>query len=200
MQTLANPKPSQRRSHPAIRVRSTVSGWALPLREMGMEEHWKLIPDYPGVWVSDFGMVKSDRMQTGRILRPWREGRGYLTVCLRHLDGRRRNVRVHVLVLRAFRGDPEFGMECRHLNGNPADNRLCNLVWGTHQQNCHDTSVHGRIHCGEQSKVSKLTRDQAREIRDSAGTLTAYRVAKMFGITHSHVARIRAGQCWACLV
>lgn len=29
-------------------------------------------------------------------------------------------------------------MECRHLNGNPVDNRLENLCWGTHSENEYD--------------------------------------------------------------
>jgi hypothetical protein len=50
---------------------------------------------------------------------------------------------VHHLVLETFISPRSEGLECRHLNGNPADNRLQNLSWGTHSENELDKVKHG---------------------------------------------------------
>jgi len=46
----------------------------------------------------------------------------------------------------AFRGLPKPGEVCRHLNGNPHDNRLDNLSWGTPSENMLDKARHGTHH------------------------------------------------------
>lgn len=60
---------------------------------------------------------------------------------------------VHRLVLEAFVGPCPKGMQCRHLNGIPTDNRLENLRWGTPSEDNYDRVRHGthqhtkRTHC-----------------------------------------------------
>jgi len=50
---------------------------------------------------------------------------------------------VHALVLEAFdRSRPE-GTQCRHLDGDPTNNRLDNLAWGTPSENTLDAVRHG---------------------------------------------------------
>src|SRR5271166_1685861 len=44
----------------------------------------------------------------------------------------------HTLVLLTFVGPCPEGYECRHLDGNPANNRLRNLAWGTRLENAAD--------------------------------------------------------------
>ncbi|KKK57425.1 hypothetical protein LCGC14_1416830 [marine sediment metagenome] len=74
---------------------------------------------------------------------------------------------VHRLVLETFIGSCPNGMECRHLNNNPSDNRLENLKWGTRSENSRDSLRHG-THSGlgkygEKSSQSKLS-DQDRQL------------------------------------
>ena len=45
------------------------------------------------------------------------------------------SLRVHRAVLEAWVGPRPKGYECDHINGNPSDNRLCNLEWVTHEEN-----------------------------------------------------------------
>jgi len=52
---------------------------------------------------------------------------------------------VHRLVLEAFVGPCPEGMECRHIDGNPANNRLENLTWGTRQDNRLDDIINGTM-------------------------------------------------------
>lgn len=106
-----------------------------------MTETWKVIPGYEGQYeVSDQGRVKSyRRYKEGRILRPGRMPAGHLSVAL----GRRNSQCVHKLVLLAFVGAPPHKHECLHANGDPSDNRLINLRWGTRTENIRDSIRHG---------------------------------------------------------
>jgi hypothetical protein len=104
-------------------------------------EIWKAIPGYEGQYeVSDQGRVKSYRRDhEGRFLRPGRMPGGHLSVAL----GRGNSQCVHKLVLLAFVGPAPDKHECCHNNGNPADNRLENLRWGTRRENILDAVRHG---------------------------------------------------------
>ena len=104
-------------------------------------EVWKLVPEYDGKYeVSDQGRVRSfQRNPQGRILRPGRMPGGHLSVAL----GRGNSQCVHKLVLLTFVGVAPDKHECRHLNGDPADNRLENLCWGTRSENIKDAVRHG---------------------------------------------------------
>ena len=119
------------------------------------EEIWKPVPGYEGRYeVSDIGRVRSlDRAvicmgeikgayvsrKKGRVLRPGPSNYGHLSVVL----GRGKTRMVHELVLRAFVGDPPDKHECCHNNGDPTDNRLSNLRWGTRSENIRDAINHG---------------------------------------------------------
>jgi HNH endonuclease/NUMOD4 motif-containing protein len=112
-------------------------------------EEWRPVVGYEGSYeVSDHGTIRSiDRivMRNGRpnrlrgqLLRPGRQKSGHRFV---NLPGR--NHRVHRLVLAAFVGPCPRGLEGCHENGDPSDNRLSNLRWGTHTSNNRDKQRHG---------------------------------------------------------
>lgn len=132
------------------------------MSELSVAERWLPIPGHDGYEASDHGRVRSvDRVirdSLGRVRRL----RGYVlspvlagsrdprwTVTL---NGQRRRW-VHRLVLSAFVGECPPGQEGCHDNGDPFDNRLGNLYWGTHSQNMLDKQRHGtdqhrnRTHC-----------------------------------------------------
>ena len=50
---------------------------------------------------------------------------------------------MHMLVLLAFSGPRNDGLQTRHMDGNPANNTLSNLRYGTAKQNIQDQLVHG---------------------------------------------------------
>jgi len=130
-------------------------------------ECWLPVPDFEGFYeISDLGRIRSlDRMvptrgagmrlSPGRILKGGTHHRtGHKHVIL-SAEGRRLASTVHRLVMLAFVGPRPAGMEIRHLNGIPDDNRLINLAYGTAAENAADRDdVHGRnfesnkTHCG----------------------------------------------------
>jgi NUMOD4 motif len=101
-------------------------------------ERWQPVPGWTAYEASDRGQIRSvprltgnGRRHGGMVLRQRVDRKGYRTVTLTQ-GGRRRTVRVHVLVMLAFAGPPPPGKpQVRHLNGRPADNRWPqNLAYG----------------------------------------------------------------------
>jgi hypothetical protein len=109
-------------------------------------ESWLPVVDWEGFYeVSDLGRVRSvvDRVRhPAKVLNPWIVGVGYRRVDLR--DGRRSSQFVHQLVLEAFVGPCPEGMEVCHNDGDPTNNRLDNLRYGTRTGNMQDRTRHGR--------------------------------------------------------
>ena len=116
---------------------------------MSNTETWRPVPGWDNLYeVSDLGRVRSlDRIDSrgrprlGRV-RELTAHAGYPRVNLWR-DGEFETALVHRLVLTAFAGAPPEGHEARHLNDNPADNRLENLAWGTKSENEQDRLRHG---------------------------------------------------------
>lgn len=125
------------------------------------KEEWRPIVGHEGRYeVSNIGRVKAlEKSQRGRVypelIMKLQKGTRipYLRVQLLGLDGRKRWSSVHVLVLEAFVCPRPKGLEARHRNGQPQDNRVENLAWGTHSQNQLDTVLYGnnpnanKTHC-----------------------------------------------------
>lgn len=121
-------------------------------------ERWCWVPDYEGLYrVSDRGDVWSEPRSTtrGGSLKHIIDKRGYHYITLTK-DGRQRRFQVHRLVMAAFVGACPEGLEVRHLDGNPANNRWepgdteeeirangGNLIYGTHSANMRDKKEHG---------------------------------------------------------
>lgn len=126
-------------------------------------ETWLDIPGYEGRYrVSDQGQVLAlarERLIRGRLqprkecllqgtIKKW----GHRRVQL-YFNGKRREFFVHRLVMLAFVGPVPEGMEVCHNNGDPTDNRLTNLRYGTRSDNERDKVRHGthnfahRTHC-----------------------------------------------------
>lgn len=129
-------------------------------------ERWLPVVGWEGFYeVSNHGRVRSvDRVirlrngksQTfrGKIRRPCRTSQsGHWGLSLLR-PGERFSVRIHVLVLEAFRGPRPAGLIACHNDGNVDNNCLSNLRWDTHQANTFDAIRHGRKagRCGPDSQ------------------------------------------------
>ena len=92
---------------------------------------------------------------------------------------------VHQLVLLTFAGPPGAGQEVRHLNGDPKDNRLENLAYGTRTENILDVFRQGKA-------WRKLTAKDAADIRirlrdGDAGAA----IARDYGVSQSAISCIK---------
>lgn len=114
-------------------------------------EIWKDIPGYEECYqVSNFGRVRSlDKILfiddgkrlpfvkqiTGKVLSPGETNAGHLSVVL---ERGKASSQVHQLVMLAFVGPPPKNTEVRHLDGDPKNNKLENLQYGSRRENILD--------------------------------------------------------------
>jgi NUMOD4 motif/HNH endonuclease len=122
----------------------------------GSDEMWKPIPGFRYYEASDHGRIRSiDRVIAGRqlqgkVLAPRTSNSGYLLVNLTGDTGVKQTRTVHTLVMRAFVGACPAGMETRHLDDNPLNNRWApttppgNLVYGSKAEQEDDKYRNGR--------------------------------------------------------
>lgn len=124
-----------------------------------MDEIWRDVAGYDGVYqVSNAGRVRrtiaanEGRTKPG-VLSPGISELGHGHVALTR-DGKRKQIGVHRLVALAFIGpQPSPRHLVCHNNGDPRDNRVENLRWGTQSDNINDSVVHGthrntrKTHC-----------------------------------------------------
>ena len=113
---------------------------------------WKFIQgtDNKAIITSDGRVFRRRKMYAGfgkkrhsigwtefKEVKPWL-GCGYLQVTL---SGIRIPQLVHRLVAEAFVPNPENKPCVDHINGNRADNRIENLRWVTHKENCNNPNT-----------------------------------------------------------
>ena len=145
-------------------------------------ERWSDILGHPRYEVSDVGRVKNK--ETGRVLRPGRQSSGHVSVVL----GRGNTRTVHSLVAEAFCGPRRPGFEVRHLDGDPSNNRLTNLAWGTRGENNRDKKYHA-------GQKNRMTLQAARAAKaDLLAGFPQRAVAAKFGISKSAAYAISAGK------
>lgn len=146
--------------------------------------------------VSNLGRVRSIHKVHAqpRIMKTWLIN-GYEHVPL-FLNGKRKNAKVHRLVLAAFSGPPPPGYAGAHLNGKRNDNNINNLAWKTYKENEIDKDRHGRRPTGERHYRSKLTQEQVDTIRRMPNGKGTNDLARAFGVHRTHIRRVRVGEYW----
>jgi len=162
---------------------------------------WYEIPGYPGYEITKGGQVRSWRHKTGKRKQPWilkqaKDRCGYAYVhCMNGQPPECQ--KVHRLLLFTFVGEQPEGMECRHLNGDPSDNRIKNLRWGTPKENSQDCMRHGRFPRGEIHGKAKLTNHDVLDIRRRvrAGEKQS-NLAREFGVRETNISAIILRQTW----
>ena len=172
---------------------------------------WGNVIGYEGKYeVSDSGRVRSlicggrwgQRTRSSPFyMKPKIIRGGYLYVGLRFPGEKQVWKHVGVLVLESFRGLAPKGTECSHLNGDPRDNRILNLVWETRSQNAIRRQEHGTQYApkGELSATAKLTESEVEEIRvlGRSGLVSQARIGDRYGVSQTQVGRIIRGERWA---
>lgn len=166
-------------------------------------EQWRDVPGYEGRYqVSDLGRVRSldrrvpcahgaTRQMRGRVLRPaGQKSDPHLRVVLEHHGP---GQLVHRLVAAAFLGPCPDGQEVRHLDGDPTNNRLDNLAYGTRTENILDVYAIGKAWV-------TLTIAQVREIRQrlAAGERGAD-LAREYNVGQACISAIKHRRTYAWL-
>lgn len=147
-------------------------------------EIWKNIPGHEGYFASSFGRIKKG----DRVLNQSIRVRNYLGVRVS-----KKTWLSHRLVLMAFWGMPPSDKpEGMHLNGDPRDNRIENLRWGSHAENMAMDRGNNHAHKGVRNPNRKLTMAAVNEIRRTYDNRTSHfwgatKLAKKFGIRNLQV-------------
>ena len=163
---------------------------------------WQVIPICPTYEVSDEGQVRHKRTQRLKKLQPSNCGGNYLSVQLWDTTTKRgKSYKVHWLVLLAFVGPKEDGMVIRHIDGDPLNNALTNLKYGTYSENAQDSLSHGTFCVGEDSHFSKLTEREVRVIRGLRKLGYTYkRLGEMFHVHRQTISDVCKRKYWAHVV
>ena len=108
---------------------------------------------------------------------------------------KRQRIALHVLVAITFLGPRPNGLVIAHLDGDKTNNSVENLKYVSQRENIGHRRIHGTMHCGDRSHMSRLTDHQCSRMLDclDAG-FSRRQVAKAFGVSVSHVAALKAGR------
>lgn len=104
--------------------------------------------NYPGYYVSQSGYVMGPGClgkDTGIKKSYSNDKYGHQVVDL-YVNNKRIHKYVHRLVAEAFIPNPKKYPEVRHIDGDPNNNEVTNLCWGTHADNINDAKQHGTFH------------------------------------------------------
>ena len=163
---------------------------------------YRPVLDLPGYRVGSDGIIWSRRKKSGMLSDKWQRlsgyvnSVGYLQVSLSQ-NHKTKILSVHRLVLEAFVGLCPDGMQCRHLDGNPRNNHLSNLKWGTPKENGADCIRHGTRPRGSKHGMAKLTEEDIPTIRQRLAHGESTRsIGSSFQISGVMVSRIKKGKNW----
>ncbi len=156
----------------------------------------KEIPGYFGYYAGEDGFIYSNKSGVLRKLAVRRSSRHPYLMTGLYVEGRRKRIRLHKLILNAFVGPRPIGFEARHLDGDCLNNKPNNLSWGTRLENVNDKRKHGTIPVGERNGRSKLTKGQVSEIINLKGVMSTYRIAKIYGVGQTTISAIHSGRSW----
>jgi predicted DNA-binding protein (UPF0251 family) len=160
------------------------------------------IPFAPGYMLVDGGVVWSSRSRHAVV--PWHIKRpcppdkksGHIRIWL-SINGKSECFYVHALVLEVFKEPCPPGLECRHLDGNPANNFVYNLVWGTRAENIADMKRHGTDLSGEKHPFARLTEVNIVEIfRLASQGMPQWRIGEIYGVHQAHISGILLRKFW----
>lgn len=145
------------------------------------------------LYASGFGGVDRSRW---RRLRPCEQSSGHVHVTLRR-DGKSHHRQIHRLVLEAFKGPCPDGMEGCHEDGNPRNNEVGNLRWGTHKSNGEDMVRHGRTNQGTRYPKAKLNDAMVRQIFEwSASGETQTTIANRLEVSRRAIGMVLRREIW----
>jgi hypothetical protein len=163
----------------------------------------KLIPGFPGYQITTDGRVWSEpnRLHNGTWIKNNINSMGYPQISLCK-NGKVFSCAIHRILLETYIGPCPKGLVCRHLNGDPQDNRLENLCWGTRSANNYDAVKHGTApgfqNKGNKNGQAKLTDQKVKLIYNlyHSGADTQQGLADAFGVGQFTISEIVRKKRW----
>lgn len=144
-----------------------------------------------GIWSVDCerGVVFSNR--ANRIVGGFNSA-GYKVATL-HLNGIRKQIKIHRLIWIVKNGIPPIGMLIDHKNRNKSDNRISNLKLVDTKEN----SNNRRSYTGENNPSAKINQNIADLIRKNHKKTKSYlKTSLKFKVSRSLVAQIVREELW----
>lgn len=180
---------------------------------VGKKEVWRNVTGWEGIYqISNYGNVKSmerffikDVAKLGfkqAVLMPemvravGRHKFGYGRASF-WLDEKAKHFSVHRLVALEYIPNINSYKQVGHIDNNPKNNHVSNLVWCTQKQNIQHCVDSGRWHLGEKNGNSKLNKSQVLEIRKMlSDNVGVNKIARTFNVTKCPIQSIRDGKTW----
>lgn len=180
------------------------------MKRKRLKEIWKDIPDYEGYYqVSNLGRVRSVDREVehntsgilklkGKLLKFSYSNTGGYTQYTLSKNGITETIKVCYLVMFAFVGLRPEGMQILHNDGNPRNNALYNLRYGTQSDNERDKKKHGTGNDGSRNGQSKLTKGEVVTIRERYNneSITQRKLASEFDVTQQTICDIINLRSW----
>ena len=153
-----------------------------------MEEIWKDIEGFEGLYqVSNLGRVK--RVTTGRILKGYKNTKGYLLVGL-YKHNIRCNKLIHRLLAQAFIQNPDNKPEVNHIDEDKTNNMVSNIEWSTRKENCNHGTRNERVSKSNSIPIIVINLKTG-ESQDFYGTNEC---ARQLGLDQSHITKVLKGR------
>jgi hypothetical protein len=156
----------------------------------------KQIPKFSRYCLDEQGNIYSTNYKnTGKIkiLKPAPQKDGYLKTMILGDDGKYLSKSIHKLMANTYFGEHE-GLQVNHKNGIKTDNSLSNLELCTASDNIKHAFRNGLMKPkrGELNGMSKLTKEQVKEIRDYVANFQGRyygrkALAEKYGISEAHL-------------
>lgn len=152
------------------------------------------IHGFPGYEITTRGQVLGRRSDTRDGLSPDAGESGHLRVTMYRAESSRNGERelVHRLVLTAFVRPSRPNEQACHRNGDPSDNRLSNLYWGTQEDNWRDRKIHGNRRSYTKLSLADVEAIRGRNVEGQS----VESIATDFGVSDTQVRNILNGKQW----
>lgn len=154
--------------------------------------------DFPDYYITNTGDVFSRKYGKIKKLKNFLQN-GYFHITLLNKFGQKKTMFIHRLVLMAFDGIPIYPNNIgRHLDGNPQNNHISNLKWGTSQDNSNDARLHGRIAVGEKTNSNSLKEFQINEIfLKYANGQSIKSIARFYKVSSTAIVSVLKRRTWS---
>jgi hypothetical protein len=151
------------------------------------------IAGFPDYLASSLGRVISFHGKRPRPLSPAADQKGYLRVSLRPLANGGTAL-LHRVIASSFIANPNNLPSVRHLDGDPSNNAVRNLAWGTQADNEEDKRTHGTWDTRRTGKLVASDRETIRALYGEGWSQKA--LADLFDVSRPTITRLVNGSIW----